>query len=259
MNPFEEWYAREDVLYEIVKQLKGRETSFLSPDIFIRCVKAHAICFLAQNFRRFDFFKHQCNLYRTVASLYGMPMFSFNYMLKKEQQFWFIDNFKDYIVGYDLVFDFDGKDGIEPARNECAELKEVLDYFKAPYVLKMSGSGFHIEIPSLYLDGITKDPFEKVKLCLRVGTQIKRIMWFNCLDVSIYDMRRIFKVGLSWDYKTGRIAMPLTDEQFAHFSLDMVNPEKIRSVLNLGLLMRAHGFDTQRLQENCKNFIEKFL
>jgi hypothetical protein len=256
---FEKWYSREDVLFEIVKQLKGRETSFLSPDVFIRCVKAHALCFLAQNFRRYDFFKHQCNLYRTVASLYGMPMFSFNYMLKKEQQFWFVDNFSKYMTGYDLVIDIDGKDGVEPARLECAEIKEMLDYVAVPYSLKFSGSGFHLEVPSLYLDSMTNDPLEKLKLCLRFAMRFKKIMVLKYFDDGIYDLRRIFKVALSWDYKTGRIAMPLTDEQFAHFNLDMVNPAKIKSVRNLGSLLRTHNCSEQELKDHTKLLFEKFL
>lgn len=186
-------------------------------------------------------------------------MFSFNYFLKKEQQYWFIDNFWRYLVGYDFVADFDGKDGVEPARLECAELKEMYDYFKAPYTLKMSGSGFHIEIPSLYLDSISSDPLEKAKICLRMGMQLQKIMVFKYLDTSIYDLRRVWKVCMSYDYKTGRIAMPLNDEQFAHFNLDMVNPAKIGSVRNLGLLLRTHGCTEQELKENTKSLFEKFL
>lgn len=256
---FEEWYRREDVMYELVKQLKGRETSFLSKEIFIRCMKAHCIKFLQQNMKRFNFIKHQCNLYRSVAYLQDMPMFSFNPLQRREQQYWFIDNFNKYIKDYDFVVDFDGHDSFDTCKKEASELKDVFDMFKLPYALIFSGSGFHFEVEGKYLDLIETEPLEKVKICHHTAQVLSNIMFFKTMDTGIYDVRRIWKICFSMDYKTNRIAMPLTDKQFEHFNMDLVNPRKIKSVKNMGLLTRNLNLGEQKLKQNVKDFYEEII
>lgn len=256
---YKEWYQRDDVLFEIVKQLRGRETSFLNTTSFIRCIKAHAIGYLSSNMQRFNFWEGNYNIYHSVASLQDMPMFTFEPVKRKEQQLWFIDNFEKFIADYDLVFDFDGHTDFDKAKSEAGELKEVFDKFKMPYSIKMSGSGFHIEVAGKYLNLVEKDPVQKVKVCMYCANEVKDTLWLETIDLGIYDIRRIFKTPYSFDYKTNRIALPLTDEQFANFSFDMVDPAKIGSVQNRGTLVRTWNLSEQELQQNVKHFFDKIV
>jgi hypothetical protein len=258
-NAYTRWYQRDDVLFEIVKQLKGRECSFLNTTSFIRCIKAHAIGYLTSNMQRFNFWDGNYNVYKSVASLQDMPMFTFEPTKRKEQQFFFIDNFTKYYKGYDLVFDFDGHTDFKKAQSEAGELKEMFDKAKLPYSIKMSGSGFHIEIDSGYLNLVEKDPAQKVKVCMFCAHELNDILWFTTLDLGIYDLRRIWKCAWSFDYKTNRIARPLTDEQFKNFSLDLCDPDKISSIRDAGTYVRTWGLSEEQLQQNVKQFFDTYV
>ena len=249
---------------------------------------------------RYKFMQNKYNIYRSVAYLNGMPMHSFNPYIKKEQQMFMVQYFKDYVVDYDLVFDFDThfeleaekddkmviatlkelnidydvvskknkniyniskEDKFKIAYNEAKEFKkEILDYYKVPYSLKISGSGIHFEIEGKYANSVEDNPLQKVKVFGMFANDIKTIFSFYSLDLSIYDLRRIWKVAYSYDIKTGNIALPLTDEQFNHFSFDMVKPDNIGDVRNRGLLVRYANQDNYlEMQENTKQMFDEIL
>jgi hypothetical protein len=77
--------------------------------------------------------------------------------------------------------------------------------------------------------------------------------------VGIYDLRRVFKVAYTLDYKTGNVALPLSDDQFNRFSWDMVLPERIGSVKQRGLLTRTHGCTDDQLHQNTKKMFEELV
>jgi hypothetical protein len=243
-------YYKDRVLFEIVKQLQGRETAFLSPNYPIRCVKAHNISYLKTNMQALGFWKRPYNVYHSLAHLQNMPMFSFEPNQRRRQQEEFTENFEQYMVGYDLALDFDSKKyGFQQCYKDVKRIKEVLDDYQIPYSLKMSGSGFHITVNDRYLlSGV-----EKVEYCAVFVRELGEVFNLPTLDTSIIDKRRLWKVAYSLDIRTGNVALPLTDEQFEKFNIQMVKPEVCSNIMNRGLL--EHSGNSNNLQKFWDTYI----
>src|SRR4030065_2629488 len=104
------WYGQKAVLFEIVKFMKGREVVFLGNELNVRCIKAHYVDILMNNMKTFGWEKG-LNMYVSVAKVENMPMFSYNFTTRKEQQKDFNTTFNNFMTGYDFFLDIDGKDG----------------------------------------------------------------------------------------------------------------------------------------------------
>lgn len=260
-----QYYSNKEVLYELVKITQGREIAFLGDGIPVRCIKAHCIDYLESNFKAFDFFKKKYNIYYSLAYLKNMPMFSYNPIKRKEMQVYFNKGFDDYFVDYDfgLDFDFDKEKGFKKVYNDTWTVKDLFDRFKVPYSLRFSGSGFHIVVPGKYfpVNGLFKTISEKIKTFNLFATEIKSLKRVESLDTSIYDKRRIWKLPYSFDYKTGNIVLPLTDEQFNHFDEDLVKPKAVldRKIRDRGLLIKTYGLEEKELIKKCQFFVDEVM
>lgn len=237
-------YSRQEILYEIVKYANSRELSFLG-DGRVRGVMAHKVSYLLRNFKAFDFGKKLYNVYFTVAKIRNLGALSFAPPERKKQLKELTEKFNLIAYEYDLVLDFDAKEGHNKAYSQCRELKEYFDCDGIEYFLKFSGSGFHIVIPHYEVSKI--NPMEKfdfkkrVEFCKEFAQRCKDIFALDTLDDSIYDMRRLWKCPYTLDIKTGNVAMPLTDTEFNNFKLEMVDmcsDEYIDSVRPKSYFMR---------------------
>ena len=72
------YYSNIGVLFEIVKNLIGREAVFLSKNEYWRCLKIHKMEFFNKHAQRWSFWRKPFNIYYSLAKLYNMPMVSFN-------------------------------------------------------------------------------------------------------------------------------------------------------------------------------------
>ena len=287
-------YYIDRTLFEIAKIARGREMAMLNHRGAIRHIKAHALFYIKENFKAFDFYDNPRNLYYSLAHLEGMPMFSFAPPVRKQQQLVFNQNFRNYFKGLDFGMDFDErcqhcKDNASCLKydkltnksicskcdqyesnfgtlyQEVVRTKELFDTWSIPYQLKLSGSGFHINIEYEYFSKC-KDVIIRLKrlgslaeedeiaLSKWVLTELAEINYLTSLDTSVSDIRRIWKMPYSIDIKSGNVALPLTDEQFEDFNFDMVKPENvIDTIRGRGLLERPGSAD------NVLDFIENFL
>jgi len=241
LSLYQEYYKRLDVLFELIKTMRGREVMLVGADgLPVRGIKAHNVSYLQNNFDAFHFLEKPYNMYNSVASLMYMPQFSYAPKVRARQYEFFTKNFKKYFTDYDLCFDFDGHDNFGLCYQETATLKELFDEHNIPYYLKFSGSGFHLVISGNFIEG--KSAMDKLKHINYYGNYLNNFCMFSTLDASIYDSRRVFKTPYSIDVKTGRVALPLNDNQFKDFDFDLV---KIKNVLkdveikNRGLLQRS--------------------
>jgi hypothetical protein len=242
-----EYYSDNRVLFEMVKIAKGRELSFLSPDLRVRNIKAHCISYLISNFKAFSFFKEPHNVYYSLAHLFDMPVFSFNMALRAKQSKEFNDKFASYMVDYDLGIDMDSKEhGFKLCLEETAKVKGLFDEYKVPYSLRMSGNGFHINVDGKYI--VTRGDggvLGKIETCKQFAYELSVLLNLLTLDLTIYDNRRIWKLPYSYDCKSGNICLPLSDDQFTDFFIDIVKPENVLNLnlINRGLLERNQGSD----------------
>jgi len=257
---YEDYYNNEAILYEIVKSLAGRETTFMGmaregfKEYVWRCIKAHNLDFLKQNFQAFNFMSRYYNIYESVALLRNMPMFTFSMSQRMEQQKVFNENFMNYVTGFDWVIDFDGDkvtdknlyafDG-NALWLEVKCVKHLFDTHGVPYTLKTSSNnGFHIVVADKYLMGGLQ---EKLQFGMSLTKEIKNLFALETPDLNIYNFRRIWKVPYSLDIKSGAVALPLSDEQFEELKTnpDLISPENVFSmkIQNRGLLERPFNYN----------------
>jgi hypothetical protein len=247
-DAYKVWYSDDRVLYEIVKQLKGREATFIGystdkkKEYIFRCIKAHSIDYLKSNFNAFSFYSSNrvYNIYRSVALLKDMPMFSFNMEKRMEQQKEFNKEFTKYVQGFDFVVDFDGDDlEYDVVWQHVNIVRQLFSDGGVPFIIKTSSAnGFHIEVPDFAMAG---DIDEKLMFGMRLMRNVKQLFQLSSVDMSIYNLRRIFKVAYSYDIRTHKIAMPLTDKEFQEIREDksiMDVNRAIDLVENRGLLCR---------------------
>ena len=260
------WYKQTYILLEIVKQLQGREVAFFDAGNrrMWRCIKAHSLHFLQENFKAFLFFKKRYKIYHSLAYLENMPMFSFNAMKRKQQQNSFTENFVAYAKSYDFALDLDGEKGKPLTQHskvykEAKKLKDELDAYNLPMCIKFSGSkGFHFSIPYYYMPNWN---FERlVSTCKQVAQNLKAVLNLNCLDTSIYDNRRIFKVAYSLDKgytdNFNYVVLPLSDEQFENFDIEMCRADNVLKEIRLknrGLFLR------KGTKENVERFLKDWV
>ena len=253
LETYNKYYSRLDVLFEIIKTMKGREVAFFRPDANFRGIKAHNISYLQNNMKGFHFNERITNIYNSVASVFNMPMFSYAPDKRSEQYAFFAKNFKNYFTDYDFCFDFDNKDSLKECHNETGIMKDLLDEYNVPYYIKFSGNGFHIVISGEIIEA--SSPMDKLKNINYYGTYLADFYGLQTMDASIYDIRRVLKTPYSLDFKSGNVALPLSDEEFKDFDLNLVKPENV-----MKMDLKYRGLLTRKgTKEGFKKFVNEVI
>ena len=264
-----DWYSKTFVQMEIVKALHHRELAFLTIKTepkelrhSIRYCLAFSIDYLLKHIIRFDFHKSLMNMYESVAVLQDVPVFSYNLKERRSEEEYrqFNENYKDYVVGYDIFFDIDGKEDFKKAYQDATELKKVLEEYKLRYyVLNSSKRGFHFRINANFVP-INEDIDAFISKISKVLYNIKGIHDFTTLDISIGDIKRLCKVPYSYSCDNS-ICLPLSDEQFANFSEQMVEMDNVLAsciIKNRGLLERNATLTDEEARNNTLKFLEDY-
>jgi hypothetical protein len=258
------YYSKVYVKLEIVKCLYHRELCFLrdkklgNPKHSIRYLMGYNLYFLDRYLKICE--ERFVNMYHSVATLKYIPaIFDLRNRKKDENYIDFMNNFKEYIVGYDFFVDFDGKNNLKECHLEAKEYKEILEKFKVPYyLLNSSEMGFHFIIPFEYLP---KLEIENLRDTIRnIICNMKAIYFYKHLDNSIYDYKRVKKVPYSF-VCDGTIVLPLNDEQFNNFSKEIVISDYVLSNISLkerGLLIRTYNLSKEKLKENVDIFFNEY-
>ena len=135
------YYENTFVKFEIVKCLKNRELSILSPSIEIkkhpiRYLLAFNLDYLEKHFKRFDFYKNLSNLYHSVALLKPIvPVFSYDLKKRKDDEAYkeFNKDYDKFVEGYNLFIDIDADWDWKKALKDTLEVKKIFDEYKLPY------------------------------------------------------------------------------------------------------------------------------
>lgn len=263
----EKWYSFIPALFEMAKCLKNRELAFITTNEeekkrVIRYMWAFTIDFLKKHFEAIGFYNHLFNMYHSVAVIKGdLPYFSYNFKIRKEEEKYkeFNEKYADYVVGFNLFIDIDGKENPKEAYENTKEIKKILDERKVPYyLLNSSLTGFHVQIPQEYMPKMELESL--LKLISAVMYNIKGIYDLKCLDDSVRDMKRICKLPFSF-VCDGSICLPLSDYDFENFT-----PEKVKmkyvikniTIKNRGLLIRTHGLQEEQLKNNVLQLLNDY-
>lgn len=267
------YYSNVDILFEIIKQHNRRETFFLPYNIEtrkssqpIRWLLANYIGMMKRHWKEFGFLYKPMNLYHSLATYQNFPCFSYNQRFKSAQQMLWMKKYHEYVVDVDCFIETDSPD-LKLSIGDAIDIKKFFDKYKIKYSIKMSGSkGAHLLIPAeefnwLGMKPYDKDEEEKVRDFNKImaslpikngegnGIKIDKVMLYKILsmrlstllscstiDTAVQDVKRVIKSAYSWDVKSNRIALPLTDNQLYNFNTDIVEPI---SVLKAGVYKRG--------------------
>jgi len=267
-NERREWYSNPDVLFQIVNQLKDRETAFykkvkdqrFAPARWLKC---HTAQYLLQNMIRYEFFQEPMNLYYSVARYKTFPTMSFNLSQKPlQQEDWnetLNENPDAHVNSYDLFIDIDNPD-LTKAHNDMLITKRFLEEHNLPIMVSFSGNkGFHIELKTEFIPSEIRNlPINyQVFLQRKIIRKLKDLLLVESIDESIYDLKRICKTKFSYDVTSGLICLPLTDYECEHFNKSIVKPEHLLSYprrIKMGLLID----DKLKRAENYHDIVLKF-
>ena len=265
------WDSIEYIQYEMVKAMHHREHAILpakneeNKKKHIRYMLSFSVKFLKEHWEMFNYHKHLCNQYVSVATLKDVPIFSYKLDKRKHEEEYqnFDKNYADFVESYSGFFDFDGKENFEKCYQEAKEFHSILTRLKIPfYCLNSSLYGFHFIIPSEYM------PEMNIRQLLPILNNV--IHWvkdthkFECLDETVTDMKRLRKLPYSYEAFTQCVCLPLKDEQFLNYNFDMVNVKNVLDVRKTGylkkrgLLIREHGLTFDELKSNVLKFIELY-
>lgn len=269
------FYKNYNIILEIVKQQQKRESCFipyfydndkqkwkaLSP---VRWLNIQYSGMLNKQFEEFKFLEKPMNIYFSLATYQNFPMFSWNRLIKQQEQGIWEKEFHKYIVGYDLLIETDSTD-IKLSQADTIKIKEFLDSYKIKYCIKASGSkGFHIIVPDEEFSHIKLSIYDhkgvyydRVKLFKDIITRLKFVL--NCLtiDLTIVDIKRIAKTGYSIDVKSGLVAYPLDDNWLINFENKLITPENVLRQNNYkrGLLWRNDDVSLEERRRNTDRLI----
>ena len=269
------FYKNYNIILEIVKQQQKRESCFipyfydndkqkwkaLSP---VRWLNIQYSGMLNKQFEEFKFLEKPMNIYFSLATYQNFPMFSWNRLIKQQEQGIWEKEFHKYIVGYDLLIETDSTD-IKLSQADTIKIKEFLDSYKIKYCIKASGSkGFHIIVPDEEFSHIKLSIYDhkgvyydRVKLFKDIITRLKFVL--NCLtiDLTIVDIKRIAKTGYSIDVKSGLVAYPLDDNWLINFENKLITPENVLRQNNYkrGLLWRNDDVPLDERRRNTDRLI----
>ena len=257
-----EWYSNPEVVYNLLGVIHSREVVFLSKVKGVMTARynfAHYANILRSHMNYWNFFKKEYNVYYSLAQYNPIMRFSYSLQQRPKDIAVFNDSIYDRTVGFDWGLDFDGLsiEDYDDAYNDCKLVKGLFDKYKLPYTLKWSGgAGFHLKVPCSALPNKSYHPDDEDNIYeyLKHVTELLNFKYeLKSLDMGIYDPRRIWKADYSYTCENGTIVLPLTDEQFERFSVELVSFSNVvrMPIRNRGDLCRegAHGAFKRLLKE----------
>ncbi len=259
------YYEKKYIIYEILKECKDREFSFLGKNnVHIRALKVRCIFDFERALKLVNWEKNKPNLYRSVATLKNIPIFTFNPKKRsKETGSWFKDEYSKHVTKYDIFLDFDKEDGDSwnDLIKEIKIFKEYLDEYEVPYVLLFSGNkGFQIIISGDYLD-IKKIEKGNIFPHKTIVENIKKMLDLKFLDLAGNGVNsKLCKIPYSLVGEN--IALPLSNTQLKNFNVEDMKMENIlknvKPLVRRGNLERFSNLDLKQKRRNVETFIKVF-
>jgi len=259
------YYNKKYIIYEILKECKNRDFSVLGKgNCNIRGLWVRCIFDFKRVLKLINYEKNKPNLYRSVATLKPLPKFTFAPKKRSsETNPFYVNEYNNYILKYDLFFDFDKPDKIswKGLIKDIKILKDYLDEYEVPYVLLFSGNkGFQIIISGEYLD-IKKIEKSQIYPHKTIVEDIKEKLGLKYLDLANNGVNsKLCKIPYS--LVGDNVALPLSEEQFENFKVENMNYNyvlnNVKPLVRRGNLERFSNLSLEQKRRNLDNFIKLF-
>ena len=263
---YEKYLSQTYVRLEMVKCIQTHELSLINrkEKIYIRYLIGNSLKILDYKIARFNIMKRPRNFYISCAFHSRLPIISDDLRTRKETPEYqnFNNNYIDSCIGFDLLFDLDGKHG-EDYYNEAIIIKNLLEEYKVPFfILSSSFSGLHIVVPYQYLP---KKPIKEIvdDIGNKIIPNIISIYDLNSVDIEIMDLKKLRKVAYS-PVIDGSCCIPMNNKILNQLKDDksiisIENVLKNIEIKNRGLLIRTYGETEESLKKNVLRFWKDFL
>ncbi len=258
------YYSKNYILFEIIKNLNHREFALLNSKleekhVATRFLYASSLKYLQMHLKELGVSRGEklINLYRSNAHLKpnSIPVSTYNLKKRTQDKNYqeFNKRFIEFTDGFDFIIDIDAKT-IQRSYKIAKKIKKFFDDYELPYYLQFSGTrGFHIIIPCVFIH--TKD----IKVYeIGLNALITTFDFKDEIDISTLNPKGLIKVSYSFD--SGNIALPLDDDQFKNFDIQMVKLENVLKniqIKNRGLLIRTHNLSKEKLIKNVDSFLKQ--
>jgi len=262
------YYSKAYNIFNMLYPCKNREFAILPK---VRALRFNSIGSLKVLLELVHWENNKLKLYRSVAKLKEIPMFTFNLKDRSSETGpWFTNEFNNLVYEYDLFIDFD-KDDESTIYNVLEEVKELIEMFdelELPYYVLFSGNkGFQVIIDGKYMPKpILKD--NAIQPHKVIAEKIKEVFNFKYLDLRNNGVpNRLCKVPYSLcptkenqDEMDMNVALPLNKEQIQNFKVDDMKLKNIICSSEVRLnkrynLERFNNLDDEQKIKNVENSI----
>ena len=195
-------YTKTEVVFEIVKQLYGRETVFIDPfdkSKATRNMRIHNISHWNEVTKWIGMYKRPYNIYYSLAKYkQGIPYQILNHQ-KRDNTEWNNTCWKQ-IETFDFLIDFDADNDThaESLKQDVLKVSNLLN--DVPHSIRFSGCGFHIIVPGQYMpQGLSYDPELETSYFTLLHDLLTALQRNYCgyIDLACTDSRRVVKIPYS--------------------------------------------------------------
>lgn len=253
-NLISKFYRRQDVQFELVKQLYHREFALLIPSwvedadlvkTSTRTLKCHSVQHLQFILKALEWGSRHLpyNFYYSLARYKdGLPNQDMNMFVRKEKNTEWLRTHERFMDRFDFLVDIDSPNHqkIKLAYNSMVLIHNYFNEMRFPHMVRFSGKGFHLVTPSTYFLPLPFDSGVGANI-YNLYSKIARLLkkrFSDLVDTSIYESRRLCKLSYSLSiYKDNIfVCYPLnTEKEIENFS-----PEDYRAE-NFGLPIFQHS------------------
>ena len=216
------WYKNKYTLFKISRRLVGRELAFLGKPT-VRGLKAHSSTFLRKHLDVYRMEENGFLLYHSISHIKDMPMFTYNFLKRKQETEGFFLNYRDYVCGYDFVLDFDHSDWTESYTDMLIVHKLFLQMEIQHEIVFSGKKGFHLEVKNIVVPGVF-DLDKERSFFKKIAEYLTRKHSLGTIDLNIYDQVRLWKAPYSLDTRTNKVVLPLSEYEINNFNIELCNP-----------------------------------
>lgn len=255
-----QWLNNVELIFEMLKIMRGREVSFISATSdnkrAIRLLKIHNMQFW--NFKKnfyglgITFFP---NIYYSIASYQDLPFIPDNVQNRLELQKNFNASYNQFVTGYDFYLDFDNLGDFKKLKSEVKKTSDYLMEKGAIISIRISGSGFHIVVPSDFFKFIPLN--ERINFYRFYAQKLEKKLNLKTLDWKIINERGLLKIPYSLDFNTGNLCLPIFRSQILRIFENFSNYSNLANVnfRNRGIIWEGSANDLF-FRNEYKKFLE---
>lgn len=260
-------YNRNEVKYEIVKQLMDREICMISSSdsrIAIRHIRMHTVKALDFWLNKLNTHRRCHNMYMSLAKYRGsIPYRNPNLSIPIDTEYW-NESWK-HISSFDFMVDIDQDDHtyeeIEYGIESASKIKNELDRLNCPYHFIHSGRGYHIIVPGHLFTNTNREPGHEKSVYSDFQKILKafRHDHTEMIDTGMTAFRRVRKIPYTLAHYHDRIRLCYPINSQDEWDYVKIDYEKMAEPNRLYGKMFNRGVKLWNAEGNTHNLMRQYV